>query len=139
MTSAHLQISLFRRCIQTVSLLVALSATQSWATNVSCPQGLTWVFDGYCKKLLVGETEICPPKSKKAKVSAMAPLICMAEGVCPPQTAPDTAGTCVPVAITKCPARFPAGTIIRCNELGHACTPELKKNLFIQCAGANGG
>ena len=116
-----------------LSILLCVFVSGASATKVQCPQGLTWVFDGYCKKLLVDSSEICPSKSRKAKLSVTAPLICLGEGICPKETAPDSLGECVPVPVVKCPARFAIGEIARCKDLGTRCTIELQQNIFVQC------
>ena len=64
--------------------------------RVTCPEGLKWVFEGYCKKdFNVTKDNACPQRSKKAQPHIPGPIICYAKGVCPEDTQPTAKGFCV--------------------------------------------
>ena len=86
-------------CIRGVLPLVLClwaHAAQADATRVTCPEGLKWVFEGYCKKdFNVAKDNACPQRSKKAQPHVPGPIICYAKGVCPEGTQPTAKGFCV--------------------------------------------
>ena len=66
------------------------------SVRVTCPEGLKWVFEGYCKKdFNVAKDNACPQRSKKAQPNIPGPIICYAKGVCPEGTQPTAKGFCV--------------------------------------------
>ena len=66
------------------------------SVRVTCPEGLKWVFEGYCKKdFNVAKDNVCPQRSKKAQPNIPGPIICYAKGTCPEGMQPTAKGFCV--------------------------------------------
>lgn len=71
-------------------------AAPSHAERVTCPEGLKWVFEGYCKlDFDYKKMGSCPLRSKMAKPVATGQLICFAPGTCPESREPNAQGVCV--------------------------------------------
>lgn len=71
-------------------------AFPAFAGKVVCPEGLKWVFEGYCKlDFDYKKMGSCPQGSKMAKPEVMGPLICYSKGLCPDSTKPNVKGFCV--------------------------------------------
>ena len=86
---------LLRGCLS-LGLLGCALAAQAETTRVTCPEGLKWVFEGYCKKdFNVTKDNACPQRSKKAEPHIPGPIICYAKGICPEDTQPNAKGLCV--------------------------------------------
>ena len=86
---------LLRSCLCWGLLGWALAA-QADAVRVTCPEGLKWVFEGYCKKdFNVAKDNACPQRSKKAQPHIPGPIVCYAKGTCPEGTQPSAKGFCL--------------------------------------------
>lgn len=85
-----------RRLCMAVVLSGLAFAAQAQAPRVTCPEGLKWVFEGYCKRDFDPiKDKACPQRSKKAQPNVTGPLICKAEGACPEGTKPSAKGFCL--------------------------------------------
>ncbi|MBU3649142.1 MAG: hypothetical protein FGM28_02410 [Limnohabitans sp.] len=84
----------FRRGL--LGLVIAFGAFPAFAQKVTCPEGLEWVIDGYCRLLLDPRKQTqCPLRSKMTRNSVTGPLICKASGTCPDGKRPNATGWCV--------------------------------------------
>lgn len=86
-----------RAILKTTTLLTVLTlAAPSYAERVTCPEGLKWVFEGYCKlDFDYKKMGSCPLRTKMAKPVATGELICFAPGTCPDKKEPNAQGICV--------------------------------------------
>ena len=79
-----------------------MSSSSVYAQRVTCPQGLKWVFDGYCKKEFDSIRDgTCPQRSKLHRISVTSDLICRAEGQCPDGTVANASGICQEPEVKK--------------------------------------